>query len=313
MIRRGAVGPIAAATRARTVDGMAEHPRTVAVLGVTASGKSAVAMRLAERFGGELVCADSRTVHRDLDIGTAKPTLADRVRVPHHLLDVVESDDVLTAPAFGAAADAAIDEIASRGHLPIVVGGTALFVTTALHHTTPAAPEPAPWITEGALDAVHDRFAAASVPLPLASHDRRRLAVVWADNRLAAVGPLKRPTLRLLVRIPDPDRLRARVAARVDEMLAAGLEAEVRGLCARVGVRARELFSIGYEEWDPYFGGTADLAAVRERIVAHTLAYAARQQRWLATLDGLTVVDGADDAVAAVAAFLDHHPGALAH
>src|SRR3954471_2523151 len=96
--------------------------RVVALAGPTASGKTALALDLAERFGGEIVCADSRTIYRGMDIGTAKPTADERARVPHHLLDVVDPDENLSAAAFKRLAEAAITDIAARSRVPFLVG-----------------------------------------------------------------------------------------------------------------------------------------------------------------------------------------------
>src|SRR5437868_5914151 len=101
-------------------------PRWLVIGGPTAAGKSALAMEIAERFGGEIVGADSRQVYRFMDIGTAKPSSADRRRVPHHLLDVVTPDERFDVARYRALARPAVFEIASRGRLPIVVGGTGL-------------------------------------------------------------------------------------------------------------------------------------------------------------------------------------------
>src|SRR5437868_387632 len=94
----------------------------VVIVGETASGKSALGIELAEKFSGEIICADSRTVYRGMDIGTAKPSAEDRARVPHHLLDVVDPDERFTAAEFKRLANEAIADIAGRGKLPIMVG-----------------------------------------------------------------------------------------------------------------------------------------------------------------------------------------------
>jgi tRNA dimethylallyltransferase len=110
-------------------------PKTklVAVVGETASGKSSLALQLAQRFSGELICADSATVRRGMDIGTAKPTADERVLARHHLLDIVEPDDEFSVAQFKERADQAINEIASCGKVPILVGGTGLYIDSVLY------------------------------------------------------------------------------------------------------------------------------------------------------------------------------------
>jgi tRNA dimethylallyltransferase len=107
---------------------MATDNRLIVITGPTASGKTSLAIELAEQYGGEIICADSRTVYRGMDIGTAKPTKADQARVRHHLLDVANPDERFTAADFQRLARAAIADIRSRGKIPFVVGGTGLYI-----------------------------------------------------------------------------------------------------------------------------------------------------------------------------------------
>src|SRR5579859_3941326 len=110
-----------------------KNPPLLAVVGPTASGKSSLALRLAQQFDGEIICADSWTVRRELNIGTAKPTAAERAAVRHHLLDIVSPDEDFTAAVFKRLANAAITDISARGKLPILVGGTGLYVDGVLY------------------------------------------------------------------------------------------------------------------------------------------------------------------------------------
>ena len=105
----------------------------LAIVGETASGKSALAMKLAKMLGGELICADSRTIYMGMDVGTAKPSKADQEKVRHHLLDVVRPDEKFTVSDFKRLAEAAISDIQSRGRLPIVVGGSGLYVDALIY------------------------------------------------------------------------------------------------------------------------------------------------------------------------------------
>src|SRR5881296_3405857 len=114
--------------------------RLVCIVGPTASGKSALALDLAERLGAEIVSADSRQIYRDLDIGTAKPTAAERARIRHHCLDLVAPDEAFDAARFRDAARAAIADIARRGRVALVVGGTGLYVRALLRGLCPAPP-----------------------------------------------------------------------------------------------------------------------------------------------------------------------------
>src|SRR5438093_1299623 len=161
--------------------------RLVCIVGPTASGKSALALDLAERLGAEIVSADSRQIYRDLDIGTAKPTAAERARIRHHCLDLVAPDEAFDAARFRDAARAAIADIARRGHAALVVGGTGLYVRALLRGLCPAPPRaPALRATLAQEDApaLHRRLAAmVRATRQFAKRQRtwfrREPAIVW--------------------------------------------------------------------------------------------------------------------------------------
>lgn len=117
------------------------EPKIVVIVGMTASGKSAVAMKLAQERNGEIICADSRTIYKGMDIGTAKPSPTDRKAVRHHLLDIITPDQKFTVADFQKQANAAIKDIASRGKLPIVVGGTGLYVDALIYNYSFGGPK----------------------------------------------------------------------------------------------------------------------------------------------------------------------------
>lgn len=286
------------------------HPapvKAVLIVGATATGKSSLAMRLAEHHPVELICADSRTVHRGLDIGTAKPPLADQQLVRHHLLDVVEPDGVLCAPEFADRAQRAVADITARGAVPVIVGGTELFATVATHHVAYATRVgDCSWIHDLPLPQVWERFEASGVSLPLRWSDRGVLERVWRSNRVARVGAHRYDTLVVIVD-GDRDEWRRRVADRVDAMFDAGLEDEVAGLCAQLGCAPEDLNSIGYREWHGALGDPSQRVRVRDEVIANTFGYATRQRRWLAavaTAPGAVTVDGFDAAARAVDAHL---------
>src|SRR5512146_3057155 len=112
---------------------MVAAPKLVVIVGETASGKSDLAVRVAKKFGGEIICADSWTVRKAVDIGTAKPTAAERTEIPHHLLDIAEPCEDFTAAVFKRLANEAIQDIANRGNLPILVGGTGLYIDGVIY------------------------------------------------------------------------------------------------------------------------------------------------------------------------------------
>jgi len=272
----------------------------VAIVGPTASGKSALALDLAKERGGEIVSCDSLQVYRGLDIGSAKATAEERAAVPHHLLDVVDPDQDFSAADYARLARAAIDAIASRGRLPIVVGGTGLYLR-ALRRGLFAGPARDPDLRRR-LEGIAYRRGDARLHRLLARVDPDSAARIEKSDRLRVIRALEvfrasgRPLSahhredapasdgrRWLVLGLDPrrDALRAAVEERTSRMLAAGLFDEVRGLLARFGdADLRPLRAIGYRQAVSVVRGAQTADAAQRDIVKETMRYAKRQMTW---------------------------------
>jgi tRNA dimethylallyltransferase len=285
--------------------------RALLILGPTASGKSSLAMALAARFPVEIVSVDSAQVYRGLDIGTAKPDPADRLQVPHHLIDIREPDDPYSAAAFVADALPLIDAIRARGRLPLLVGGTMLYAK-ALLAPLDDLPSADPAIrrrleAEAAVDGwgeLHrrlERLDPASAQrispgdpqriqralevieitgLPLSTLQSRRAGVVPDGGAAAGALPI--------ISLEPSDRavLHRRIAQRFDQMLAAGLLDEVRELMQRPGLHPDlpALRSVGYRQAWQQLSGAIDFDGLRETGVAATRQLAKRQLTWLRAL-----------------------------
>lgn len=282
----------------------------IVIVGETASGKSALAMELAERFNGELICADSWTVYKGFDIGTAKPSAEDRARVPHHLLDVADPRDGFSAVLFQKLATQSIVDITSRGKLPILVGGTGLYVDSILYDYSflpPSEPELRAELNAMTLEQVLDR--ADELELDTTGIDLRnkRRVIRLIENNGVRPGKheLRGNTLVLGMKV-EREHLLERITQRVDAMLAAGLENEVRELAERYGWDAEPMKGIGYREWQQYFAGTQDLAETRERIIKASMDLAKRQRTWFKRNNGIQWVSDRGYAVDLVTTFLNN-------
>lgn len=254
------------------------------VVGETASGKSALALRLAKQYNGELICADSWTVRRDMNIGTAKPSADEQAAARHHLLDVVAPDEDFTAAVFKQLATEAIDDITSRGKLPILVGGTGLYVDGVLFDFS-FLPEGRPGEREvlNALTIPELLARIDAAGLDTSSVDirnKRRLIRLLETNGAEPAQKALRGNTLIIGLQPERDELRDRIARRVDAMLAAGLEQEVRQLSQRYGWGCEGLKGIGYREWQDYFLGSQSLELTRQRIISSTMGLAKRQRTW---------------------------------
>jgi tRNA dimethylallyltransferase len=274
-------------------------PPVVAILGPTASGKSALALDLAQQLGGEILCCDSMQVYRGMDIGTAKPTPEERAAIPHHLLDLVTPAEQFHAAAWAEAARTIIQDAEKRERLPLIVGGTGLYFR-ALVRGLFEAPRPDPAIrarhqaeaAELGIPALHKRLSeidqeAASKILPGDLVRISRALEVFEQtgttiSELRRQQPVAPPPLRIFSVLLDfdLDYLRARIAARVDHMITAGFLDEVRALRAAGFASARSMQALGYKQLGQHLDGTLTLDAAVADTKSATSAYARRQRTW---------------------------------
>jgi tRNA dimethylallyltransferase len=272
----------------------------VCLVGPTASGKTALALELTDRLDAEIVSADSRLVYRGLDVGTAKPTAAERARVRHHALDLADPAEPFDVARYLDAARAAIDDVHARGKAVLVVGGTGLYVRALLHGLCPAPPR-APrlravlhaWAAREGVPALHRRLAlvdpgaAARVHVNDAVRIVRALEVAlvtgrrlsdWQRTHGFQPAPFDALVIGLAV---VPAVLDARIASRVDAMVAAGWLDEVRGLIAcGYGDEAPAWRTLGYSAMRDVVEGRSALATARAATVLATRRYAKRQRTW---------------------------------
>ena len=275
-----------------------QGPHIVAVLGPTASGKSDLGLAIAEQLQGEIICCDSMQVYRGLNIGTGKPTSAEQARVSHHLLDVADPDQAFHAGAWAKQAAEHIVEIVSRGHVPVVVGGTGLYfraLTQGLFDAPPSSPEIRAQHKAEAdalgIPALHARLAqvdpaAAAKISPTDLVRTSRALEVWQQTgvpitehwrRARPARPLR--CYRIIFDRPLP-LLRQLIDKRVDVMMKAGFLEEVRHLHGAGYAGARAMSGLGYKELSLHLAGTWDLDAAVAEIKKNTAAYARRQRTW---------------------------------
>ncbi len=293
---------------------MSEKIKIFAVTGPTASGKSALALELARRFNGEIISCDSMQVYRRMDIGTAKPTLEEQSLVRHHMIDVAEPTEGFSCADYVAMADTVIKEVYARGKLPIICGGTGLYLDALMRNT-----DFAPDVTDAALRsellefaringaaALHDELRRIDPDSAEATHPNnvKRVARAIEIYRLSGVTKTeldKRSRLggdRFDIRAvglfySDREELYRRIEQRVDVMMEMGLERETRYLLSE-GVFEKNhtaAQAIGYKELLGYIEGREELAGAVEKLKMATRRYAKRQITWFSQKPYVNPID----------------------
>lgn len=259
-------------------------PPLLVIVGETASGKTALAIELAKRLDGEIICADSWTVYRGFDIGTAKPTIEERQGIPHHLLDVADPAVGFSAAVFQRLAKQQITEIVTRGKLPIMVGGTGLYIDSVIFDYSflpPSDPALRQELNTMNLADLVKRATAADFDLSKIDirNKRRVIRLIENNGAFPTKLPLRENTVLLGLRRPV-DELRSRIVARVDAMVAAGLANEVRRLGERYGWDCEPMKAPAYRAFREYVQGAATLEATKQQVVRNDLLLAKKQRTY---------------------------------
>jgi len=275
----------------------------VAIVGATATGKSALALELAEALSGEIVSVDSRLLYRGMDIGTAKPTRAERSRVAHHLIDVADPDETWSLARYQEAVYQVVPQILANGHLPFLVGGTGQYMRAVLEGWNPPEEAFDPRIRArleaeaqagrggelvARLEQVDPSSAARIDPRNL-RRVIRALEVYEAGGEPAGARSRRRTpkfdAVRLGLALPRPE-LYDRVDRRIDSMIEAGLVEEVRGLLARgYDRRLASMSAIGYGEIAAHLAGETDLSEAVRRMRSATRRFVRHQANWFRQTD----------------------------
>lgn len=281
-------------------------PGLVVICGPTATGKSGLSLALAQRLGSPILSADSRQVYWELDIGTAKPSVLERQQVPHYLIDICSPAETLTLAQYQQQAQALIAQFhqsltttnGSRGQgvegLPILVGGTGLYLRSVIHNLKIPRVPPQPAL-RSQLQAVGQSqiYAWLQQVDPVAAqkiHPNDQVRTLRALEVFYVTGqPISQqqgvrspgyPILQIGLDCPDKDHLTQRIQTRTEQMLTAGFLAEVESLCLKYGPNLPLLDTLGYQEMKQYLAGTLSLAEAQALTVLHTRQFAKRQQTW---------------------------------
>ena len=290
---------------------MSDRTTCWVLAGPTASGKTDLSLRLAEKYGCEIVCMDSMQIYRGMDIGTAKPTAEEQARAPHHMLDVADPREAFSVARYQELAEACVRQIHARGHRALFVGGTGFYLRAlrhpmamgevrgdeALRRELEALAE-----TEGGRERLHRMLAAVDPETAARLHenDVRRAVRALEVYRLTGIPFSRQPQkeekspfdYRVVCLTMDRERLYRRIERRVDRMLEDGLLREVRGLLdSGVPADCQAMKAIGYKELVPVLRGEASLEQAAAEIKLGTRHYAKRQLTWMRKEEDVRWID----------------------
>lgn len=272
--------------------------KVLAIVGSTASGKTAVSVELAKKIGGEIVSADSRLIYRDFDIGTAKPTAEERCGIPHYMIDIIPPERLYSAGDYKKDASEAVEKIISKGKIPIVVGGTGFYVRSLLGGLDiPDVPadenfraEMDKFVEDYGRQALYDKLAAIDKTTADKLHYNdnvrvtRALEIFHATGKIMSeISSMSKPPYEVFyagLNARDRAYLYDRANRRVDKMIESGLVDEVHRLVQKYGRTLPILKTLGYKEICEYFDGKISLEEAVGLIKKHTRNYAKRQLTW---------------------------------
>lgn len=290
------------------MESKSDQPPLIVIVGETASGKTALAIELAKQFGGEIIAADSRTLYKGMDVGTAKPTLAERSEVKHHLIDVTTPDRPLTAADFKRLAQQAIESISARGKIPILVGGTGLYIDALLYDFSFGVKGNGAmrqkW-QDLSVEQLQDELRKRSIALPVNEKNPRHLIrQLETGGMLQQYKPLRANTLILGLLI-DRDELISRVSLRVEKMFDDGLVDEVDNLTSQYAWDNPAMHTIGYREFEEYDPEHVTIEDLKGQIKKNTLQYAKRQRTWFRRNKSVHWTHQKEEAVDLITTFLN--------
>ncbi len=281
----------------------------IVIVGQTASGKSDLAMEIARKFKGEIINADSWSVYKGFDIGTAKPSNGDQQQIKHHLINVADPKEGFSAAIFKKQASKAIQDIYKRGKLPIISGGTGLYIDSILfdYSFMPASPAQLREkynlysLEELQREVLKYKYDTDGVDL---NNKRRLIRLLENKGNKPKSKPIRQNTLIIGLAI-EPEKLQKNVDSRINKMIKMGLENEVLSLQKKYGWDIEPMKGIGYREFKKQFEGTQNIEQTKDLIIIHSLQLAKKQLTWFKRNNSIQWVSNRSKTIAIVTTYLN--------
>jgi tRNA dimethylallyltransferase len=280
----------------------------VVIVGETASGKTALAIELAQKFNGEIICADSRTIYKGMDIGTAKPNAQEQAMVPHHLINVVRPDQTFTAADFKQLATAKIKEISERGHIPFLVGGTGLYVDAVVYDFDFAGSpnvEERKRLQQRTIEELQAEHLRRNIPLPENAKNPRHLIRSLETGGRKRKNTVLRPNTIVIGLSIEREKLLRKLTMRVEAMVERGFIDEVKHLADVYGWDVPAMKAPGYKAFREYLDGQSTVEQAKALFVRNDFQLAKRQRTWFKRNKSIHWVDNSKEAVDIVTTFLN--------
>jgi len=286
--------------------------KLIIILGPTASGKTDLAIKLAKKFSGEIVSADSRQIYKEMDIGTAKPSKKERKAIPHYLIDIIKPTQEFNVAIFKKLAVEAIKKIQKKGKIPFLVGGTGLYIKAIIDNIKfPKVPAKKSFRkilerkSEKELFKIYKKLDPQGAKIIDRKNKRRLVRAIevckvtkkpfWQQRKKGE--PIFSPLI-IGIKLPKKE-LKKRVKTRVEKMFKLGLENEVKNLTKKYGWNISPLQTIGYQEWKEYFTKKPAITKkeLKEKIKLHTIQFTKRQMTWFSARGGSAVSGKKDERI----------------
>ncbi len=284
---------------------MPKNKPLIVIVGETATGKTQLSLNLARLFNGEIICCDSRTIYKDMIIGTASPSQDERRIVKHHLLNVIDPLHPISAAEFKQLCTQAIKKIQDNSKIPFLVGGSGLYIDSVIYNYSFNDDEKGRQeLKELSIEELKAIINKTKIPMPINNKNPRHLISAITNNGIFNDKKIIDNCLIIGIKA-DNELIKENIRQRINSMFEKGLEDEARSLSKKYGWESEPMKSIGYREFRQYFEGKSTINEVKTNLIKDTLSYAKRQRTWFKRNKNIHWIEKQSQAVELITTFLN--------